>query len=94
MNRRGFLGAMLAAATAPAVVKASSLMRWAPTDSGLLVRQPGIAWTAEGLILSIDDFSSRIIKPAMAALAQQIDADMIRGRRAGYTGDSIADWLK
>lgn len=34
MNRRGFLGAILAAASAPAIVRAESLM---PTRSGILV---------------------------------------------------------
>ncbi len=40
MNRRGFLGAMLAAGAAPAIVKASSLMPiwtpklWTPTEFG------------------------------------------------------------
>lgn len=41
MNRRGFLGAILAGAMAPAVVRASSLMKLAPgleqTTSGLIV---------------------------------------------------------
>lgn len=33
MNRRGFLGAMLAAAVAPAIVRADSLMRIIPRDT-------------------------------------------------------------
>lgn len=32
MNRRGFLGAILAAAVAPAIVRADALMRVIPTD--------------------------------------------------------------
>jgi hypothetical protein len=35
-NRRGFLSAILAGAAAPAVVKASSLMKLVPTKSGIL----------------------------------------------------------
>lgn len=46
MNRRGFLGAILAAATAPAIVRIESLMPvrqlmlddWLPTASGVLTR--------------------------------------------------------
>lgn len=37
MNRRGFLGAILAGAVAPAVVRAASLMPWKATESGLLL---------------------------------------------------------
>lgn len=33
MNRRGFLGAMLAACAAPAIVRADSLMRIVPRDT-------------------------------------------------------------
>ena len=35
-SRRGFLSAILAVAAAPAVVKASSLMKLVPTESGIL----------------------------------------------------------
>ena len=38
MNRRGFLGAILVAASAPAIVRADTLMRTVPT--GLLVSTP------------------------------------------------------
>jgi hypothetical protein len=41
MNRRGFLGAILAAASAPAIVRAQSLM---PTRSGILVPEPTKLW--------------------------------------------------
>jgi hypothetical protein len=40
MNRRGFLAGILALAAAPAIVKASSLMKIsAPTDSGILIHE-------------------------------------------------------
>lgn len=35
-SRRGFLSAILAGAAAPAVVKAASLMKMVPTESGIL----------------------------------------------------------
>ena len=35
-SRRGFLSAILAGAAAPAVVKAASLMKLVPTESGIL----------------------------------------------------------
>jgi uncharacterized membrane protein len=36
MQRRSFLGAMLAAAAAPAIVRSESLMKLVPTKSGIL----------------------------------------------------------
>ncbi len=37
MNRRGFLGSILAAAVAPAIVRADSLMRIVPMETEVLV---------------------------------------------------------
>lgn len=37
MDRRGFLGAILAAAAAPAIVRADSLMRIVPRETTLLI---------------------------------------------------------
>lgn len=37
VSRRGFLASILTAAVAPAAVRASSLMKMVPTESGLLV---------------------------------------------------------
>lgn len=37
MNRRGFLGSILAAGVAPAIVRIENLMGMVPTESGLLV---------------------------------------------------------
>lgn len=48
MNRRGFLGAILAAATAPAIVRAQSLM---PTRSGILVPQPVRIWKPKPYVM-------------------------------------------
>jgi hypothetical protein len=43
MNRRGFMGAILAAATAPAIVKAMNLMPVKVLESGLLVPDVGLS---------------------------------------------------
>ena len=37
MNRRGFLGSIIAAAAAPAIVRVDSLMRIVPRETGVLV---------------------------------------------------------
>ena len=76
MNRRGFLGAILAACAAPAVVKASSIMRiapdrglWLPDDVPDFVPYSG---------LSMDDSSARVMAPINSALY-------------AYADDSLAD---
>jgi hypothetical protein len=53
MDRRGFLGVMLAACAAPAVVRASSLMR---------VAAPKI-WVPQGVIGNLDRFTVYQSKP-------------------------------
>lgn len=52
MNRRGFLGAILAAAAAPAIVRAESLM---PTRSGILVPEPTKLWRPNPYIIQTMD---------------------------------------
>jgi len=48
MNRRGFLGAIIAACAAPAIVRADSLMRIVPRDTTLLLplEWDGFDWGA------------------------------------------------
>lgn len=64
MNRRGFLGAMLALGAAPAIVRASSLMRLAPsmelTDSGLIVPRSGLI--AGNQLLTIEDITNEALR--------------------------------
>ncbi len=80
MNRRGFLGSILALGAAPAIVRADSLMRIVPLD--VVVVSEG--WSAEGiqfyesdLTLTIDDYSRLFIQPAMLALRQDIERDIL-----------------
>jgi hypothetical protein len=42
----------------------------------VLVR-PYLAFTAQDVTLSIDDFSHRFLQPAMAAVAKQVDEDVL-----------------
>ena len=57
MNRRGFMGSILALGVAPAIVRADSLMRIVPRDVGILrVRNPlfgGEVGRYNGVILSM-----------------------------------------
>lgn len=71
MNRRGFLGAILAAGCAPAIVRAESLMRVRQLDSGILI--PDMSFTSDDLAMSLDELSRRIIRPAMIQLCDNID---------------------
>lgn len=51
MQRRGFLGAMLGAMAAPAIVKAENLMRVvAPTREIIVPKNPWANWTMERTI--------------------------------------------
>lgn len=63
MNRRGFLGIMLAACAAPAVVKSGSIMRIKP------ILLPGIdfSFTSEDLTLSVEEFQNRFLTPSIIA---------------------------
>ena len=47
MNRRGFLGAMLAACAAPAIVRADSLMRIIPMDVPVIEVPSGMVMMQE-----------------------------------------------
>lgn len=75
MNRRGFLGSILALAAAPAIVRADSLMRIVAPETLIL---PAPQFCTADLAFDIDEFSQRFIQPAMARLAADLEADMIR----------------
>jgi hypothetical protein len=55
MNRRGFMGAILAACAAPALVKASSIMRVRP--DGLWVPDQNGVFTCAGLLIADDSLA-------------------------------------
>jgi hypothetical protein len=48
MNRRGFLSAILATATAPAIVRAESLMKIAVPEKKILVPNQDLIWPIAG----------------------------------------------
>lgn len=50
MNRRGFLGSILAACAAPAIVRADSLMRIVPVDTGILLAGDKAITACSGLV--------------------------------------------
>lgn len=86
MNRRGFLGAILAAGAAPAIVKAASLMPvFTRSASGLFVPPTRLdvlyQFGAPDLILTLEDFAARVIEPAMLAVSRKLDEDALCSAR-------------
>lgn len=87
MNRRGFLGAILASAVAPAIVRADALMRIVPREASVVSIERGgfvmlgdvceieipSVWMCSGL-RALDSWNSA----AMAELARRIDEDLFR----------------
>lgn len=77
MNRRGFLGTILAAAAAPAIVRPGSLMRIAPPREEFVATsipfeidmRPTLR--TEELAMSLDEFCEKVMRPAMLALCER-----------------------
>lgn len=62
MNRRGFLGSILAACAAPAIVRADSLMRIVPREATIITSTDGITWGAANRLLTIDEITRETLK--------------------------------
>lgn len=82
VTRRGFLGSILAAAVAPAIVRADSLMRIVPREAAVLAVAEGPHWhrdvfvmTSDELMVDIAGFERRFLEPAMRELARRIDRE-------------------
>lgn len=76
MSRRDFLkglGGIFVAASAPAIVRADSLMRWAPTESGVLLRTRIVLHRGH----SFAPLDARVIRHFSAALARDLVGDVI-----------------
>lgn len=80
MNRRGFLGAILAAAVAPAIVRADSLMRIIPREQLVLHKAAQIGITeapmevfADGDMLALMEAR---IAAALLALGRRMEAEL------------------
>jgi hypothetical protein len=58
LNRRGFLGSILVAAAAPAIVRADSLMRIVPM--GAVVLQ--VPWSLDPRALLLEEFRAQHVK--------------------------------
>jgi hypothetical protein len=84
VNRRGFLGSILAGAIAPAIVRASSLMKLAPgleeLESGIVV--PTATLRADNQLLTVEMITreaSRVISKQMGNVYRVTDAGFLGG---------------
>ena len=79
MNRRGFLRGILGlAATAALPEKALALLaRTSTATDAEFLGAIKLDFTSADLTMSIEDFSARFIQPAMIALSQSIDRDVL-----------------
>lgn len=72
MNRRGFLSSILAAMSAPAIVKAHNIMRvFAPAESGLLLPEADIVvptLVSVNQLLTIDQITTEAMKHLNAVI--------------------------
>lgn len=82
MNRRGFLGSILAAAVAPAIVRADSLMRIVPRDMSVLTIAEGPHWhrdvfvlVSDEMMVDVGDFRKRYVSAMGVELARRIDRE-------------------
>lgn len=74
MDRRGFLGAILASAVAPAIVRADSLMRIVPRET-LVLQRFVVSFSSSELNLMPIDFLGRFQAAWGAELAQMVERD-------------------
>jgi hypothetical protein len=86
MNRRGFLGICLAAAAAPAIVKASSIMRVNP---GVIVQPDLVPVFGKTVLHGYHDPLDEDFYDAARSLSDRIDADML----ASSPNDARKVWI-
>lgn len=87
MDRRGFIGAILAAGAAPAIVKAANIMPvFVRRESGLLA-PADIHFTMNDM--SLDEFMEQYLSPFFISIgyihriADKVDADILMSLRNG-----------
>lgn len=83
MNRRGFLGSILALGAAPAIVRADSLMRIVPRDTTVFTIEGVIGpdgslmhFTSADLAICLDEFTRRYMQPAMSDFGKMVAAPL------------------
>lgn len=85
MNRRGFLGSIIALGAAPAIVRVSSLMTMR-SIGGIATAIPALVdmnFHAVALTLTMEEFSARIIRPTVEEMARIIDNRIIQEIKVG-----------
>ena len=72
MNRRGFLGAMLAACAAPAIVRADSLMRIIPMDAPVVGLTSGMVMMQEAFGADIQEMVEQQLGERMQLVREMV----------------------
>lgn len=80
MNRRGFLQSCLALAAAPAIVRADSLMRVIPRDTGALeyAEYQWVQVSSRPIIVSVPDNLAEIVSETLRKHRDEIAASIVR----------------
>lgn len=72
MNRRGFLGSILAACAAPAIVRADSLMRIVPMDDTLVLIHPARYRQIIGATVIVPSTIDEIVRTTLRSRAPEL----------------------
>lgn len=84
MNRRGFLGSILALGAAPAIVRADSLMRIVAPGTTVVGIPGNDLWAhAHMKTFDPDEFLRIYLRPAIIVLASGIESDVLAKVRRG-----------
>lgn len=87
MNRRGFLGSILALGAAPAIVRADSLMRIVPMDAAILL--PGAVTLTGDRLVSLVEITREALRLChekaeyLSRLERQYDGSLSKFRQGG-----------
>lgn len=94
MNRRGFLGTILAAAVAPAIVRADALMRIVPREATVLTFAGDLMDGEIGRYMGVTFYESRVNYGQGLAICANIDGGLRYGLSTpiGVNDSNIAKW--
>lgn len=86
ISRRGFLGSILAACAAPAIVRADSLMQIVPTDAAVMTGTEVLAYQ-DNMARALQGFNQEeydaMIRAAVRRLADGLERDFLHALTRG-----------
>lgn len=90
MNRRGFLGSILALGVAPAIVRADSLMRVVPRNTGIIGLRDLSGNGRHLFYATFDGPTSRLVQPELMVLRTAHD-EVTRKRVLAYLDGKVEE---